>query len=97
MLWKRGRGAKPKGEAEATFYELVVSPQGVISLRPHLEIRAPNEAALRPLSSAVIVFVADPSGDGSYDLCLGPWWRMPGTRLWVIPDFLPARMDQRKP
>ena len=83
--------AQAKNAPKATFYELDISPAGAIAVKPHLTITAPNAAALRPISGAVIAFVADPKGDGSYDLCLGPWWRMPGTRLWVVPDFLPAR------
>lgn len=86
--------AQTKDAGQATFYELDISSAGAIAVKPHLTITASNAAALRPIKGAVLTFVADPKDDGSYDLCLGPWWRMPGTQLWVAPDFLPPRVPQ---
>ena len=83
--------ASTRDAAGATFCEVEVSAAGEISLRPHLTITATDAKALRPLRGGVIVFVPDPKGDGSYDLCLGPGPRTGGTRVWVVPDFLPSR------
>ncbi len=74
----------------ATFYELDISPAGRLALKPHLAIHAPTVSALHQLEGGVAVFVADPANDGSYDLCLGPWSRLPGANLWLLRDFLPA-------
>ena len=68
-----------------------VSAAGVITLRPHLALTGPTADAVKSLNGAAIAFVPDPTGDGSYDLCLGPYWRTPGTNLRLIPDFLPPR------
>ena len=52
--------AQAKDAAKATFHELDISSAGVIAIKPHLTITAPNTAALRPIEGAVITFVADP-------------------------------------
>jgi hypothetical protein len=82
--------AQERNSTQATLYEVLVSEQGMISLRPHVTILAPSADKFRPLQGAVIAFVADPSGDGSYDLCIGPWSRMPNSRMHIIPDFVQA-------
>jgi len=84
-------GLHAKDAPTATFYEVDISPAGLISLRPHLTLKAGAVNLLQSLSGGVVAFVADPRGDGSYDLCLGPAARVPGTELWVVPDFLPPR------
>jgi hypothetical protein len=80
--------------AKATFYEVDISPAGAIALKPHLTMTGPDAAAVQSVNGAVIAFVPDPSGDGSYDLCLGPYWRAPGTQVRLIRDFIPARKSQ---
>lgn len=74
-----------------TFYEVDVEPNGNISMAPHLAIDAPDNGALQPLNDAVIAFVADPAGDGSYDLAIGPSSRASGTTMWIVSDFISAR------
>jgi hypothetical protein len=83
----------PKDSAKVTFHELEVSPAGILSLRPHLTLTGPTAAAVQSLNGAVIAFTADPKGDGSYDLCLGPYWRSPDTQLRLISDFIPPRTN----
>ena len=79
-----------KDAATATFHEVIVSPAGVVSLRPHLTLAAPKASALVQ-ARGVLAFVPDPSGDGSCDLALGLSPRGSGTRMWIIRDFLPVR------
>jgi hypothetical protein len=81
---------EPKA-ATVVFHELLVSPTGELSTRAHLAITTEHAASLDVLRNGVLAFAADARGDGSYDLCIGPFWRAPGTQMWVIPDFIAAR------
>ena len=83
--------AQTKGAARAIFHSLEVSSNGTISLNPHLTLTGPDGGGVQALNGAVIAFVADLKGDGSHDLCLGPYWRAPNTALRLIPDFLAPR------
>jgi hypothetical protein len=82
---------QPNDAAKATFYEVEISAAGRIALVPYLTLTGTDAGAVASLDGAVIAFASDPSGDGSYDLCLGPFWRTPGTTMHVIRDFLPPR------
>ncbi|MEA3403029.1 MAG: hypothetical protein U9R79_17440, partial [Armatimonadota bacterium] len=82
------------GEAptEATFYEVAVSPEGELSLRPHLTLAADEPERLRRTLDVVKAFVPDlANGDGSCDLFLGVPMRVPGTDARLVPDFIPPR------
>jgi len=75
----------------AVFHELIVSPAGEISFRPHLKLQAEYAANFTAAKGGVFAFTPDGSGDGSYDLCIGPNWREARTSMWVIPDFIEPR------
>jgi len=81
-----------EGSNTATFHEIDASPEGRLSVKPFLTLRAATPNAVREVDGAVLAFVPDlTKGDGSYDLFLGRYWRHPGTTVRVIRDFLPAR------
>lgn len=82
---------QPKDAAVATFYELNISPAGVLSLRPHLSIRADDAKHFDEARRGVFGFTPDENGDGSYDLCIGPYWRHAGSTMWFVPDFIQPR------
>ena len=85
--------ASGEDKSMATFYEVVVSPEGAVSLRPVLTLKATDKQQLEATEGAVVAFVPDAAkADGSYDLMLGPYWRRQATHLWLIRDFVPARV-----
>jgi len=87
--------AQEEKSPKATFLTLEVSEQGKLSLQPYAAIIADDPSQFGPLHECIIAFVADPSGDGSYDLALGPGFRSVGAIMWLIPDFLPRRGSRR--
>ena len=85
--------ASGEDKAMATFYGVLVSPEGEVSLRPVLTLKATDEQQLQATEGAVVAFVPDAvKPDGSYDLMLGPYWRRQATHLWLIRDFVPSRI-----
>jgi len=77
----------------ATFFEVVVSDAGAISLDPYMTLAAKSAAALRRAASPVIAFVRSPGeDDGSRDLFMGLYWRTKGSDVRVIRDFIPPRV-----
>ena len=85
--------ASGEDKATATFYEVLASPEGEVSLRPVLTLKATDEQQLQATEGAVAAFVPDAvKPDGSYDLMLGPYWRRQATHLWLIRDFVPPRI-----
>jgi hypothetical protein len=85
--------ASGEDKSMATFYEVLVSPEGAVSLRSILALKATDEQQLQATEGAVVAFVPDAAkSDGSYDLMLGPYWRRQATHLWLIRDFIPPRV-----
>jgi len=81
-----------KDKNSATFYEVDVSPEGLLSVKPWLTLKGKTPAAVATTNGAVIAFLRDAEKmDGSYDLFLGLYWRTPGTEVRLIRDFIPAR------
>jgi len=86
--------ASGEDKAMATFYEVLVSPEGAVSLRPILALKATDERQLQATQGAVVAFVSDAvKPDGPYDPVLGPYWRRQATHLWLIRDFVPPRVN----
>lgn len=84
--------ASGEDKSMATFYEIVISPVGAVSLHPVLTLKATDEQQLQATEGAVVAFVPDAAkADGSYNLMLGPYWRRQATHLWLIRDFVPPR------
>jgi hypothetical protein len=86
-----------KGSGKATFYEVELSPDGAISLRPHVTINAPTPTALDAIGGAVLTFTPDAAMDGSYTMVLGTSFRSPGSILRGIPAFIPSPARGGKP
>jgi|GEM_PF-2728004 len=82
---------QPSKANTAIFHELHVSPAGELSLEPYLTLRAKHSQHFSAARRGVFAFTPDGSGNGSYDLCVGPYWREPGPKMWVIPDFIEPR------
>jgi len=79
-------------DASATFTEVVVAADGRLSFRPHVTITGKDRKELQ--GNAPMGFVADPAGDGSYDLMIGSQGALggtPETRLRLIKDFIAPR------
>jgi hypothetical protein len=88
LLLARG----PDPDHEATFYQVDVSPEGMIGLEPFVTLQSSAQDDLKRLGGAVITFVPDlEHRDGSYDLFIGSYWRSPTSTVHVIEDFLPPR------
>lgn len=87
------------GEAPtaATFYEVAVSSEGELSLRPHLTLISDDPATLERTFNVVHAFMPDLSaGDGSADLFLGAPMRVPGSDARLIRDFIPPRWSAER-
>ena len=79
-----GREMKPQMEPFAA--------DGTIALRPLATLVADDAAELARTLNVVACFVPDAAtGDGSCDLVLGVPWRMPGSDMRVIRDFIAPR------
>jgi len=82
-----------EARSQGTFTEIEVSPEGSISLRPHLTLTTGEAAMLETALEAVLAFVPDlERQDGSCDLFLGVPMRSPGTDVRIIEDFIPPRL-----
>jgi len=76
----------------ASFFEVFVSSQGKLSVRPHLAVSWNNTGRLKDVSGVVRGFLPDLTRhDGSYDLVLGGDQQLSPPTVRIIDDFVPPR------
>jgi hypothetical protein len=81
----------------ASFVEIEVSPDGLLSFSPYLTLTA-SAASLDETYGAVYAFMPDLAGaDGSYDLFIGQAPGAKSTACRVVKDFVPPRRFEFPP